>query len=425
MDATAADVASVRGQLAAAQQRLEAAQVAAAKAAEAFNGARYEAHQAAEASRLAQERAEAADADLERQRSAYADAAIAAYQMSPQLGALGAISEADGITDVLESTAALQNAQSALQGRYDAYDAAAAVARAADDQAERGARPMPGPRPTGPATPGTPPATPRPRPPSEADTYAAERDRLIGQLARLQGISDGLAGQRQDQLEAAGRRGRRSRGRRSRRPSRQAAGAGRSSRPQAAAAPAAAPTPTPHRRPPPHADPHHADRAADRRTATPTPTAARRPPRTDADPHRPAPAARRRRRPATPRPRSPSRGPSSASPTLRRLRARTPGTAPGLTMRAWQAGGKSLPHYSVAQYQPVDADHAGRAPARRPALLGRRRPSVDLPRGDLHRERDDDPRPAAGQDRRRGVDVLLDHAELLRPPVGRPPVTGR
>ena len=26
-------------------------------------------------------------------------------------------------------------------------------------------------------------------------------------------------------------------------------------------------------------------------------------------------------------------------------------------MRAWQAGGKSLPHYSVAQYAAVDADH--------------------------------------------------------------------
>ena len=106
----AADVASVQGKLAAAQQRLETTQIAAAKAAEAFNGARYEAQQATQASRLADEQAVAAAADLERQRAAYADAAVAAYQFSPQLTALGAISQADGITEVLESTAALQNA---------------------------------------------------------------------------------------------------------------------------------------------------------------------------------------------------------------------------------------------------------------------------------------------------------------------------
>src|SRR4051794_12658190 len=87
--ATAADVSSVRAKLAAAEQRLEDAQVAAAKAGEAFNGARFEARQAADAARLAQQQADAADADLERQRAAYAGAAVAAYQMSPQLGAVG------------------------------------------------------------------------------------------------------------------------------------------------------------------------------------------------------------------------------------------------------------------------------------------------------------------------------------------------
>src|SRR5689334_7525069 len=90
VEAKATDVASVRARLAAAQQELDAAQVAAARAGEAFNGARYASQQAAQASRVAQQQAAAAAADLERQRSAYADAAIGAYQMSPQLGALGA-----------------------------------------------------------------------------------------------------------------------------------------------------------------------------------------------------------------------------------------------------------------------------------------------------------------------------------------------
>ena len=136
VDATAADVDSVRAQLAVAQQRLETAQIAAAKAAEAFNAARYEAQQTAQAATVAQERAEAAAADLERQRVAYAGAVTAAYQMSPQLTALGAMSQADGITEVLESTAALQNAEAALQDRFDAYHAAATLAEAADVQAE-------------------------------------------------------------------------------------------------------------------------------------------------------------------------------------------------------------------------------------------------------------------------------------------------
>ncbi|HCB04340.1 MAG TPA: hypothetical protein DEQ43_08865, partial [Nocardioides bacterium] len=135
VEAKATDVASVRARLAAAQQRLEATQVTAARAGEAFNGARYESQQAAEASRLAQAEAAAADADLERQRTAYGEAVTAAYIMSPQLGALGALSQAQGITDVMESTSALRNAEEAMQDRYDAYTAAAATAEAADERA--------------------------------------------------------------------------------------------------------------------------------------------------------------------------------------------------------------------------------------------------------------------------------------------------
>ncbi len=64
--------------------------------------------------------------------------------MSPQLTALGAISEADGVTEVLESTAALQNAEAALQSRFDSYHAAAALAEVADARGGGGARRRPG-----------------------------------------------------------------------------------------------------------------------------------------------------------------------------------------------------------------------------------------------------------------------------------------
>ncbi len=39
-------------------------------------------------------------------------------------------------------------------------------------------------------------------------------------------------------------------------------------------------------------------------------------------------------------------------------------------MGAWQAGGKSLPHYSVAQYEQSTPISPGDAAARRPGLLG-------------------------------------------------------
>jgi cell wall-associated NlpC family hydrolase len=335
VDAKAADVASVRARLVQAQQRLEAAQVAAAKAAEAFNGARYEAHQAAEASRLAQARAEAAAADLERQRSAYAGAVTSAYQMSPQLGALGAISEADGITDVIESTAALQNAEAALQGRYDAYHSAATLAEAADRQAEESL-----------ADART--ATRRARDArdtardaeaaaaSEADQYAAERDSLIGQLARLQDVSVELAEQRQDQLEAAAAEA--------------AAAAAQQqaeeevqqqeqeqSTPSAPATPSATPT----------AHPTSAPSSSPSPTPTSAPTTSPSPTTTPSTPP-----------PATPPPPS---GNAAAAIAFARAQLGEPykyGAAgpnawdcSGLTMMAWQAGGKSLPHYSVAQYQ--------------------------------------------------------------------------
>src|SRR4051794_39488489 len=196
------DVGSVQAQLALAEQRLEAAEVAAARAAEAFNGARYQAQQAAVAAQEAQQRAEGAAADVARQRAAYASAATAAYQMSPQLTALGAISQADGITEVLESTSALQNAQGGLQGRLDDYHAAAALAEAADAQAEvaledaRAATDQA--RASRDAARDAERAAER-----QAASFAGERDRLIQRLARLQDVSVELAGQRQDELEAA------------------------------------------------------------------------------------------------------------------------------------------------------------------------------------------------------------------------------
>jgi len=337
VDETAADVESVRAQLGVAQQRLETAQIAAAKAAEAFNGARYEAHETAEAAALAQQHAETAAADLERQRVAYAGAVTAAYEMSPQLTALGAISQADGIIEVLESTSALQNAEGALQGRFDSYHAAATLAEAADAEAEA-------------ALADARAATEKAREArdaardsagaaeQEAAHFAGERDRLIGRLAHLQDISVSLAESRQDQLEAAA-----------------AAAAAAAAQQEAEelaeqqqqeqeeqeeqATPTAQPTSQPTSQP--TAQPTAPPTATPSSTPTATPTAT----------------------PTTPPPPPPPPPAVDAAAAIAFARAQLgepykygasgPGAwdCSGLTMMAWAAGGKSLPHYSVAQYQ--------------------------------------------------------------------------
>ena len=171
----------------------------------------------------------------------------------------------------------------------------------------------------------------------------AEKDELIAELARLQDISVGLAEKRQSALEHRPPR------RPPRPPSRtaeeaaqeeqeeQQQGGSNDPAPQGGD-PAPDPQPDPQ---PPQPDP------------SPTPARPQPDPQPDPPPRRPRP----HRRAASVRP-SPSPEPRSASPTVGRRR---PGAwdCSGLTMGAWKAGGKSLPHYSVAQYEQSTPISAG------------------------------------------------------------------
>ena len=228
---------------------------------------------------------------------------------------------------------------------------------------------------------------------------------MIGQLARLQGISAGSP--------SSARTSSTSRRRPTPRPPQQRPRSGsRRSRPGAARAHRGA---HPHRGTDPDrgTDPHRgadADRPADgpgNTHAAPPPAAA-------------APAAHRRPPPPT--------GNAAAAIAFARAQLGEPyhyGAAgpnawdcSGLTMMAWQAGGKSLPHYSVAQYQQST-----------PISLAQLQPGDLLFWGDggptsiyhaaiytgdgmmIHAA-------PAGPCGRGGVHVLLDHPQLLRPPVG-------
>src|SRR5690349_17741397 len=68
----ARDVAAVRADLAAANDRLQASSIKAAQAAEAYNGARYDYHQAKVAAKAAERRAGIAQDDVSTQQQEYA-----------------------------------------------------------------------------------------------------------------------------------------------------------------------------------------------------------------------------------------------------------------------------------------------------------------------------------------------------------------
>ncbi len=111
------DVAAVQADLVLANQRLQDSAVEAAQAAEAWNGARYRLQQAQEAAEAAEQRSAVAVADVERQRQAYGDAVASSYQQAPELTALNAIAESDGIDSVIDQVNTMRNAETALDAQ--------------------------------------------------------------------------------------------------------------------------------------------------------------------------------------------------------------------------------------------------------------------------------------------------------------------
>lgn len=197
----ATDVASVRAALVVADQRAEQAAVAAAQAAESYNGAVWAAEQATTAATAAQGAAAQAHSSVDAQREAYADAITRAYTTSPTLSALGAITRADGISDVLESTASLRNAESAFDQKYDDYRASATIADASSSAAQRslGAAEKAAEKAASARADAQAAAEAAA---AQTTAMAAQRDALLHRLAQLQDISYALAVNRQRGLEA-------------------------------------------------------------------------------------------------------------------------------------------------------------------------------------------------------------------------------
>ena len=290
------DVAGVQAALAAANDRLRHSAIAAAHAQEAYNGARYRAQQAAAAARQAAERARIASADLEQQRSAYAATLLADSQMAPQLTAMAALADSHGIDTLLQRASTIGNARTALDLQYQRFLASSALAQAASAQARSANREAQDAKAEAAAARAEAQRS-ADAAAAEASAIASEKERLVRRLAHLQHVSVATAAARQHALEQAAA--------------------------EQAAAAAAAPVTEPDDAPAP----------------VPAPSA---PSAGNPDPA-----------PAPPR--------AQAAIAFARAQLGEPyrwGAAgpdawdcSGLTMKAWAAGGRSLPHYSVAQYE--------------------------------------------------------------------------
>jgi cell wall-associated NlpC family hydrolase len=303
-DAAAAksDVDRVRERLAAADAALDAASIRAAKAAEAWNGARWQAQQARRAERVAAAASARSDRALAEQKESYRDVVLTTHNMGIDLNIATSMIAADGMESLLEQTATNDRVRALLEQQRQDYDAAADLAadaeQAATDAAAEADRTLAAAR------------TARDAAQAEAGAAAAtarqvgqQKVRLVRTLARLEGVSVAVAQRRQDALAQEQRAAREAAVRRK---------------------PASKPAQQPAQQ---HADkPDKPDPQAD---PQPAPT--------------PAPAGGARAAVAFARAQLGERYVWGAA---------GPDTwdCSGLTSKAWAAGGKSLPHYSVAQY---------------------------------------------------------------------------
>lgn len=194
------DVDSIQAALDSANAELSAAEVAALQAAEAYNGARYRAQQARAAAQRAERESRRADLALADQKEAYRGTVLSSYGAGAELDALDGILDADGMSSVIDRSVAADVVQERLDEQRDDYLAAADQADAAEQEAEDTAADATA-------------AEGRARDAQAAAQAAAddaaaaaaaiagEKERLVRRLARLEGISVDLAEQRQLELE--------------------------------------------------------------------------------------------------------------------------------------------------------------------------------------------------------------------------------
>jgi len=324
------EVGRVQADLALANEELRQSAVAAGQAAEAFNGARWHLQQARAAVRRADAAASAAEADAAARRQVIADTLVNGYQSGPTAQGVSTLLEAEGVDQFTQDVATFSNAEAAMDDQYDAYQASSTLAavatqQAADarDEAARAAEDARTARDRARAAEATAMA--------KAQEVGRRKDALLGELARLQGVSKDLAEQRQAALEAAAA--------------------------QAAADAAAANDSGDNA----GGDDGGGDNGGDNGGGDPSPTPDPSPAPGDGGDPSPSPSPDPSPEPdPDPAPPPPASGASAAiafaeaqlgEPYKWGAAGPNAWDCSGLTMMSWRQGGRSLPHYSVAQYQ--------------------------------------------------------------------------
>lgn len=200
-DRKAADVAAIKAALVVANTRLQETAQQAEIAAEAWNGARWRLSEARKATRAAKAEVAAADAEREAQRAGIAHLVTQSYQEGTALNGMTAFLGAEGPAGVMQRYGVVQSAGESMQAEYDRYTAVATLAKLARKKAteaeheqERLAQQARELRDQA--------AAAAAAASNAAASIAAERTKLLEELAKAQKISLALATERQQALEA-------------------------------------------------------------------------------------------------------------------------------------------------------------------------------------------------------------------------------
>lgn len=195
------DVDGIQAQIDTANANLEAAAIAAQQAAEAYNGARWRLAEARTAARRAARESRRADRALATVKHDYRDAVLnTVVGGSPELDAFSAMLDADGLSSLLDREASSGIIQGEFEEKRAAYEDAAGeaedAAQTAEDAAADAADAAADAEAAKEAAESAVAAAA-----AAAESVTAEKTRLLRRLARLEGISVELAEERQAALE--------------------------------------------------------------------------------------------------------------------------------------------------------------------------------------------------------------------------------
>jgi cell wall-associated NlpC family hydrolase len=313
-------VSQIETALTQANQELQDASVRAEQAYEAYNGARWELHQATQELKQAQAAARGARQHLARQRDRLAVLIASTYQQGGGIGALDAVLGHEGPQGLMSRLLAYQGASTSFDAKLQRFSATASLAKVfrakartarAHQQEQVGAAAR--------AKDAAVAAAAEAQ--QLAAQVAAQKKHLVAEMARLQGISVRMAQRRQTALEVIAQRRAAHQAwleqqRQQREQQRQAQ---QDQSPQPTGSPPSGGT-------------------SSSPTTQPAPQPAPQP-----DPSPPAPAGGAQRAIQFAKA-------QLGEPYVWGAAGPDAWDCSGLTMRSWEAGGVSLPHYSVAQY---------------------------------------------------------------------------